>query len=143
VDFNSIEALDQLQLPADKNLIAYFHFYSPFEFTHQGASWIEGSNEWLGASWMGTAEEKQAIEPKLDLAQTWSKNQKIPVFMGEFGTISSADHASCGRWMQFVVNQADERNIGWGYWEFCSIIGIYDCQKHEWDQTLLQSLMVR
>jgi endoglucanase len=38
--YNSIGGLLGLQLPKDPNLIGTFHFYSPFEFTHQGAEWI-------------------------------------------------------------------------------------------------------
>ncbi len=41
VDFNSIYALDQLELPNDSNLIASVHYYSPFSFTHQGTPWFD------------------------------------------------------------------------------------------------------
>jgi len=41
VQWNSIHSLDSLELPNDPNLIVSVHFYDPFDFTHQGASWIE------------------------------------------------------------------------------------------------------
>ena len=40
LNFNSIAALDQLEIPDDPNLIASVHYYSPFFFTHQGAPWV-------------------------------------------------------------------------------------------------------
>jgi|GEM_PF-1093339 len=39
--WNQIGALETLELPSDPNLIVSVHFYDPFPFTHQGASWIE------------------------------------------------------------------------------------------------------
>jgi len=38
--YNSIFRLDDLQLPADDNLIVSVHYYEPFDFTHQGAEWL-------------------------------------------------------------------------------------------------------
>ncbi|MFZ5895667.1 MAG: glycoside hydrolase family 5 protein [Myxococcota bacterium] len=35
----SPQSLDDLFLPDDPNLVATFHLYDPFPFTHQGASW--------------------------------------------------------------------------------------------------------
>ena len=40
VGFNAIDRLDDLELPDDPNLVATVHSYSPFAFTHQGASWV-------------------------------------------------------------------------------------------------------
>ena len=41
VNYNSIHFLDQLEVPDDPNLIASIHYYDPFPFTHQGATWID------------------------------------------------------------------------------------------------------
>jgi len=142
-NFNSIESLNRLQLPSDKNLIATFHFYIPFEFTHQGAGWVGGSCNWIGTTWEGTPEEKQAIVDQLDLAASWSAKNQIPIIMGEFGSISTADEASRLRWTEFVTREAEKRNIGWLYWEFCSEFRIYDCQLDAWDVNLLETLIVK
>ena len=37
--WNGIGSLRKLKLPDDPNLIVTVHYYSPFEFTHQGAEW--------------------------------------------------------------------------------------------------------
>jgi len=39
--WNNYSRLDQFELPDDSNLIATIHFYDPFPFTHQGATWVE------------------------------------------------------------------------------------------------------
>lgn len=41
--WNSINSLEQLELPDDPNIIVTVHFYDPFEFTHQGAEWVNPS----------------------------------------------------------------------------------------------------
>ena len=39
VGFNGIDRLGELELPDDPNLVVSVHYYSPFPFTHQGATW--------------------------------------------------------------------------------------------------------
>lgn len=41
VGFNGIGRLSDLRLPPDPNLIVSVHFYAPFAFTHQGATWAK------------------------------------------------------------------------------------------------------
>ena len=50
VGYNSIDRLDDLALPADPYLITSIHFYDPFPFTHQGATWIDPPQP-TGVSW--------------------------------------------------------------------------------------------
>lgn len=140
-DYNSISALDALQLPDDDHLVVAFHFYEPFEFTHQGAGWVQGSHEWNGTSWNGTDAEKRLIEECLDRAAAWSTKRQVPLLLGEFGSIITADPASRRRWTAFVARQAEKRNIPWLYWQFCSDFGVYDCQQQSWDADLLQALI--
>ena len=52
VGWNAIEYLDQLVLPDDPNIIVAVHFYSPFNFTHQGADWVDPVPP-LGTEWFG------------------------------------------------------------------------------------------
>lgn len=39
VQWNSVHTLKLLEKPDDGNIIYNFHFYEPFLFTHQNASW--------------------------------------------------------------------------------------------------------
>ena len=50
VGFNNIDELDTLDLPDDPYLIATVHLYEPFDFTHQGAGWLDDVPP-LGARW--------------------------------------------------------------------------------------------
>ncbi|MEM9674763.1 MAG: glycoside hydrolase family 5 protein, partial [Bacteroidota bacterium] len=44
-NWNSYHNLDEMPNYEDDNLIYTFHFYDPFIFTHQGASWVSPSME--------------------------------------------------------------------------------------------------
>ena len=50
VGFNHVDYLDAMLLPDDDYLIATFHLYEPFRFTHQGAFWMDPIPP-LGVPW--------------------------------------------------------------------------------------------
>ena len=55
--WNSVKHLDSLELPEeDRNLIVTVHYYTPMDFTHQGASWADRRDK-TGVEWRGTPEE--------------------------------------------------------------------------------------
>jgi endoglucanase len=140
--WNSIRALDKLELPqGDRNLILTVHLYDPFEFTHQGASWVKGSAKWLGRTWTGTAIEKAAITRQLEKAAAWAKVHDRPVFLGEFGAFEAADMKSRARWTHFVAREAERLGFAWSYWEFCSGFGAYDPKAEAWREPLKTALL--
>jgi endoglucanase len=143
VGWNSINDLDSLQLPeADRNIVVTVHYYSPFQFTHQGAHWTgNDADKWLGTKWTGTPAEQQAVRRDLDRAIAWGVKHRRPIYMGEFGAYSKADMESRARWTRFIADEALERKIGFAYWEFCSGFGAYDSQKSEWHTPLKNALL--
>lgn len=141
IDYSDSRALDELVLPAgEKNLVATFHYYRPYEFTHQGAEWADGSDKWLGMGWSGGAEEIEAMKKDFAKASDWSEKTGIPVFLGEFGCIATADPASRVRWATAARQEAESRGFGWAWWDFCANFGIYDKENHEFDQEMLDAL---
>jgi endoglucanase len=85
--------------------------------------------------------EKKQITDRLNEAAAWSARTKIPVMMGEFGTIELAGRESRLRWTAFVAREAEKRNIGWVYWQFCSNFAAYSCETGQWDAELLGALI--
>lgn len=143
-NWNNIDALDALQLPADdRRLIVTFHYYNPFHFTHQGAEWVQGSDAWLGTRWRGNTGEKRAVDRDLDRAAAWGEAHGRPLYMGEFGAYSKADMESRIRWTAYVARQAEAREITWAYWELCAGFGVYDQAREEWNRPLLEALLPR
>lgn len=143
IGWNAIDQLNTLDLPEDdRGIIATYHFYLPFQFTHQGASWVgEQSNDWLGTPWVGSLEERLFITDKFDAAVAWAQTENRPLFMGEFGAYSAADDNSRYRWTDFVARSAEKRGISWTYWEFGAGFGVYNRDKGEWRPLLLKALI--
>lgn len=140
--WNRIHHLKDLELPSnDRNLIASVHFYEPFDFTHQGASWVDAIP--VGTPWMGSDEEQAELLGDLDEAVRWSKEHNIPINVGEFGAYSKADMKSRACWTAFLCREMEKRDFSWNYWEFCSGFGVYDPYTQAWRTDLLNALVPR
>jgi endoglucanase len=141
--WNAVEKIETLQLPEDdRQLLATVHYYLPFHFTHQGASWAGAeSRKWLGTKWTGSEEETGDIRRDFDKAAAWGKAHNRPVYLGEFGAYSKADMDSRARWTLFVREEATARGFGTAYWEFSSGFGAYDPKAHAWREPLLKALL--
>jgi endoglucanase len=142
VEWNSVPNLHKLQLPEeDRNLIVTFHYYLPFNFTHQGAEWVDNMDRYLGTTWTGSSNERGSINFDLDLAANWGKRNARPIFMGEFGAYSKADMDSRALWTAHMARQAEARGISWAYWEFCAGFGVYDRATADWVGPLHEALI--
>jgi len=140
--WNNLEHLPALDLPAnDRNLIATFHYYSPFHFTHQGASWVEGSDAWKGETWTATPEQVAALRKDFAKAAKWGKEHNRPIYVGEFGAFSGAELKSRITWTDSVAREAERLGFSWSYWEFASGFGIYDPGADAWREPLLKALL--
>jgi endoglucanase len=123
-EWGGIAAMERLRLPDDDRLIFTFHYYSPFEFTHQGAEWVAGSSAWLGTRW-GTRQDSAAVRRDFDSVAAWAARQDVPVFMGEFGAYARAVMDDRVAWTAFVAREAERRGFAWAYWEFDAGFGAY------------------
>jgi len=143
VGWNGIGELKSLTLPEqDRHLVVTVHYYSPFQFTHQGASWAgPQAQQWLGTKWTGTKAEQQAVERDLDIAIAWAVKHRRPIYLGEFGAFSKADMESRARWTRFVADAALQRKMSFAYWEFSSGFGVYDPVAERWIQPLKDALL--
>lgn len=140
--WNNFRALPKLVLPAaDRRLIVTFHYYDPFQFTHQEAHWVAGSDKWKGKTWTGSAEEQAALDKDFDTVAAWAKEHDRPMYLGEFGAFSAADMESRAKWTHAVTLAAAKRGFATAYWEFCSGFGAYDAQQKEWREPLKKALL--
>lgn len=111
-EWNGRKELTESKPFADPNIIYTFHYYDPFVFTHQGATWAGSGLKDLRTvpfpysadnkikvpdSAKGTYIEQQIAGYKtnsdpekmyadLKAAKDWSVQNKVPVFVGEFGS---------------------------------------------------------
>jgi endoglucanase len=139
--WNNISHLDKLELPAnDRHIIVTIHYYSPHEFTHQGASWSPEFTKLSGIRW-GTAADVQKIEKDFDVAQAWAKKHDRPILLGEFGAYDKAPQEDRLKYTAAVARAAEKRGWAWTYWQFDSNFIAYDIDKDEWNEPIYRSLV--
>jgi endoglucanase len=142
VSWNSFRHLDSLQLPADdRHLIATFHYYEPFEFTHQGASWVEEQFSSIKDLPFGTPEQVAQIGRDFDQVKAWSLKHDRPILLGEFGAYDKAPMASRVKWTASVAEAARQRGFAYAYWQFSSDFILYDFQQQAWVEPLLNAIL--
>jgi endoglucanase len=142
-NWNAVSHLAFLDWPeGDDNLMATFHYYSPFEFTHQGAGWVDNPPP-IGTRWTGTEAEIRAVQRDLDRAVRFAEENDVMVWLAEFGAYSTADMESRALWTSTVVREAEKRGIAWSYWEFGAGFGAFDRNTNAWRQELLDALITQ
>jgi aryl-phospho-beta-D-glucosidase BglC (GH1 family) len=139
-EWGGVAAVNKLVIPNDNQLILTIHYYNPFTFTHQGASWVAGSDAWLGTKWHDTEYERLSVENEFKTAIQFAKDKNIPVHIGEFGAFSTADMDSRTKWTRFLSRWFEQQGFSWAYWEFNSGFGIYDPATGQYRTPLLNAL---
>jgi len=82
-NWSGLASLDTVWMPDDPNVVPTFHYYDPFQFTHQGANWMEHAPP-FGRVY-GTAADKALLDR--DLAQVkayMTRTGRVPI-LGEYG----------------------------------------------------------
>lgn len=143
IDYTGLMALDKLVPPeGDANLIASFHYYFPLEFTHQGAHWSPSYRDLKDIKWEGRPEQVADVYDGIrQHAVAWSQRYGIPMNLGEFGALSTADMESRARYTRCVRTACEEMGISWTYWEFNGGFGICDRKTGELKRPLVDALL--
>jgi endoglucanase len=142
VRWNSRDTLKDLRLPPDdRHLIASFHYYDPFPFTHQGASWVDEPIRSSRGVGFGKPEEVARIAQDFAAVKAWSEAAGRPVFLGEFGAYDKAAMADRVLWTSTVARTAEKYGFAWAYWQFSSDFVLYDFKTQEFVQPILQALV--
>jgi endoglucanase len=139
--WNSIDHLSELELPAsDRHLIVTVHYYTPMDFTHQGAAWANRKDK-LGVEWLGTEDELGVLNRDFDKAASWAKQHDRPLFLGEFGAYDKAPMESRARYVSAVTRAAEQRGWSWAYWQFDSDFILYDIPRDAWIDPIRRALI--
>lgn len=149
-DYNSIPALLKLPNYKDDKLIYNFHDYSPFLFTHQGASWTTTKNlkgipfpynkekmpkfpkrfssheKWLYDNYE-EASKLNKDNQLINEAIKFANKRKAPLMCNEFGVyIPYADKQERLNWYEHKINQYDKANITRISWDYIGGFGIFN-----------------
>lgn len=151
-NYSSLPDLLALEPVRDANLIYNFHFYEPYPFTHQGASW--GTDDWIyykRIPFPATASElteqmkqvpedlarynlylygaegwnAQAIAGRIAFAAAWARERGVPLICDEFGAYrDTAPPDSRARWITAVREALEANHIGWAMWDYRGNFGV-------------------
>lgn len=125
--------LENLEIPADEqNVIVSVRYYLPYPFTHQGAHWVNNSDQWLGTTWTSTTSQKNEIISHMNTIKSWAEANNRPITIGEYGAIIEADLESRLRWTKFVRKQFEENEFSWTYFDFGVLFEAYDIDNNQW-----------
>ena len=139
--WNSLDRLDRLELPpADRHLIVTVHYYTPMQFTHQGASWVPQFTGLSGVHW-GAPADLQRLQLDFDRVQSWAATHERPILLGEFGAYDKADMPSRVAYTSAVARAAEARGWAWSYWQFDSDFIVYDMKRDAWVTPIHEALI--
>jgi hypothetical protein len=141
---------------ADRNIIYNFHFYEPFAFTHQGATWAGPNppfyknipypsspeniakvletvqNESARNNLLHYGEERwnaARIDREIGTAAAWAAKYQVPLTCNEFGTFRNfAPPADRAAWIRDMRTTLEKYAIGWTMWDYAGGFGVVNKQ---------------
>lgn len=147
-----LQTLVEMTPYADRNIVYGFHCYDPFNFTHQGASWVGEPTRSLkrvpypitlevagtvvpfqdnetnkGAVWQLGHEQWDAVKLRdvLKQAADWGRNHNVPVACTEFGARRDdipPEHRLA--YLRDFRTACEAHEIPWGMWDYAGGFGI-------------------
>jgi endoglucanase len=152
---NRYDGIDELLLVTplhDRNVVYTFHFYEPFPFTHQGATWSKsalallknvpypGDPEKLGpmianandpavrdqlAGYAAGDWDETTILHRLKQARAWGDAHHVPVICNEFGAFrDTIPEDARATYLHDVRTSLEALHIPWAEWDYRGNFGI-------------------
>ncbi len=136
--WSGINALSTLPLPEDQYIIATFHYYDPFNFTHQGATWVVPSPP-LGVTF-GSVADREQLAKDVQKVKDYMARTGRPVFMGEYGahdTISLPERAA---YYKAVHDAYTPAKIDGCVWAYTNTFPMRDQATGSWHEEMLSAI---
>ena len=141
---NSIEALKDLALPVDENIVYNFHCYEPLVFTHQSGYWVAGMdtnfrmpfdvtygkyNEYTeqnlaryAADFSDFDSDKvmgvEYFENLVSEAVRVAEERNVALYCGEYGVINLATAEDTMKWYKMICSVFEKHGIGRAAWSY-------------------------
>ena len=141
---NSIEALKDLALPVDENIVYNFHCYEPLVFTHQGGYWVAGMdtnfrmpfdvtygkyNEYTEQNLARYAADFSDFDPDKVMGVEYFENlvseavrvadeRNVALYCGEYGVINLATAEDTMKWYKMICSVFEKHGIGRAAWSY-------------------------
>jgi endoglucanase len=135
-----------LETYGDGNIVYNFHFYEPFTFTHQGATWAGPnlpfykevpypSSPEAVTKIMETVNDDTArynllrygedrwnaarLDAEIGMIATWARKRQVPLTCNEFGAFRRFSRApDRAAWIADMRTVLERHGIGWTMWDY-------------------------
>lgn len=165
---NSAEAVKDIDVPIDENIVFNFHCYEPLVFTHQGAFWVKemkpefrygfdhtfGEVGKISGEMFANNEAKFVMAAKGDLDKKFdasffieffkeavgiAEKKNVPLYCGEYGVIELADNADVVKWYKEINKAFEHYGIGRAAWSYKGMnFGISDSRMDDVREELIK-----
>lgn len=116
-NWSGVDSLATLELPDDPYVVPTFHYYEPFDFTHQGASWVTPVPPVTGRDF-GSAADRAQLAATLDKVRAYRvRTGRVP-FVGEYGAydpIRTDQRAAYYRTVSAAFASIGVQSCAWAY----------------------------
>lgn len=131
-NWSGIDSLATLELPDDPNVHPTFHYYEPFDFTHQGATWA-GQVPKAGTRNYGTAADAERLVADVAKLRAYIARTGRTPFMGETGAYDGGTSLAERIEYHAAVREAfAPTGIGVCAWAYSNTFPFWDQRKGEW-----------
>ena len=146
VSWSGLDALVQMRPYEDTNVVYVLHYYLPFTFTHQGATWagpgypllsnvpypsflpgldtvIAQQTDPLARSLLVQYQQEDWQATRIDwdiqLAAAWARTYGVRLLVNEFGAYKPhSPPDSRARWLRDMRAALDRQQLGWAMWDY-------------------------
>ena len=140
---NSVDALRDLEMPFDENIVYNFHCYDPFMFTHQSAYWVDEMPEDFRISYPGDIKDYREsakatgltrIQDYMDVPDSGfdagyferrfingvkvCEERNVAMYCGEYGVIDRAAPDQILAWYKDINSAFVKFGIGRAAWNY-------------------------
>jgi len=131
-NWSGVDSLATLELPDDPNVHPTFHYYEPFDFTHQGATWA-GPVPKAGTRDYGTQADADRLAADVAKVEAYIARTGRTPFMGETGAYDGGSSLAERVQYHAAVHEAfAPSGIGMCAWAYANTFPFWNRQTGQW-----------
>ena len=115
---NSAEAVKDLEKPYDDKVVYNFHCYSPLEYTHQGAPWVDCIDQEARFHFEEMEITPEFFETLFAEAMEKAKENGTTLYCGEYGVIDRAEPEDVLKWFKVINSVFEKYQISRAAWSY-------------------------
>lgn len=128
--WSGVDSLKTLILPDDPYVVPTFHYYEPFDFTHQGASWVDPVPP-FGRDYGRPGDQVRLESDQATVRAFIARTGKVP-FVGEFGANGPIPLDDRVKYYTTVRQAWDQLGLGLCAWGYTNTFPLWDQQSGDW-----------